>query len=148
MNIVLRGLRIPIESRKLMRKLLGWISLWLSVGIVMLIGGEVMLRYPCNHGAGFYCYLYPVYGLIILSGFYGFILRVSKIGFFMSLLCLILILISDLFNVYVDYDVWTRRGMPDWGCPTFGNSTHGQDDSFGNNGEKRCNVGSSVLQQL
>ena len=103
-----------------MRKLLGWISLWPSVAIVMLICGEVILRYPCNHGSGFYCYLYPVYGLSILSGFYGFILRKPKIGFFMSLLCLILILVSDLFNVYVDYDVWTRRGMPDWGCPTLG----------------------------
>jgi hypothetical protein len=101
-----------------MRKSLGWISLWPSVVIILLICGEVVLRYPCNHGAGFYYYLYPVCGLIVLSGFHGFILRKSKLGFFLSVICLILL--SDLFNVYVDYDVWTRRDMPDWGRLTQG----------------------------
>ena len=104
-----------------MRKLLGWISLWPSVVIILLICGEIILRYPCNHGAGFYCYLYPVCGLIVLSGVYGFFLRRSKIGLILSLICLVLILVSDLFNVYVDYDVWTHRGMPDWGQFTYGN---------------------------
>lgn len=98
-----------------MRKFLGWISLWPSAIMILLICGEAILRFPCNHGAGFYHYLYLICGLIILSGFYGFYLRESKIGFILSLICLILILLSDLFNVYVDYNVWTNRGMPDWG---------------------------------
>lgn len=103
-----------------MRKLLGWFSLWPSVIIILLICGEVIFRYPCNHGSGFYRFLYPVCGLIILSGVYGFFLKESKLGFCLALICLILIIVSDLFNVYVDYDVWTHRGMPEWGCPTFG----------------------------
>ena len=102
-----------------MRKLLGWVSLWPSVIIILLICVEVIFRYPCNHGAGFYRYLYLVSGLIILSGIYGFHFKESKFGFCLSLICFILIIVSDLFNVYVDYDVWTRRGMPEWGCPTF-----------------------------
>ena len=49
----------------------------------------------------------------------GFLLKGSKIGIYLSLLCLMLILCSDWFNVYVDYDTWTSRGMPDWGQPVF-----------------------------
>ena len=43
----------------------------------------------------------------------------SKIGFCTSLLCLMAILCSDWFNVYVSYDKWTCRGMANWGQPAF-----------------------------
>ncbi len=102
-----------------MRNVLGWISLWLSVGLLLLICGEIVFRYPCNHGAGFYCYLYPVCGLLVILFVQGFLFKWSKIGICVSLLCLMLILCSDWFNVYVDYNTWIKRGMPDWGHPTF-----------------------------
>ena len=98
-----------------MKKILGMLSILFPTSLFAFMCMEILLRYPCNHGAGFYCYLYPVCGLIVLSGTYGFFLRGSKGGFILSFICLILILVSDLFNVYVDYDVWTHRGMPDWG---------------------------------
>ena len=98
-----------------MAKILKWVSLWPSVVLLMLICAETIIRYPCNHGAGFYCYLYPACGLSLFAFFYGFFLNGSKIGFCISLVCLGLILCSDWFNLYVDYDTWTRRGMPDWG---------------------------------
>ena len=69
-----------------MRKLLGWFSLRTSVIIVLLICGEIMLCYPCNHGSGFNHFLYPVCGLIILSGFYGFFLKESKLAILFFLL--------------------------------------------------------------
>lgn len=99
----------------MMRKIIKWISLWPSVALMSLICGEIIFRYPCNHGAGFYCYLYPVCGLIVVSFVYGFPLNGSKAGICLSLLCLILILCADWFNVYVDYDTWISRGMPNWG---------------------------------
>ena len=43
----------------------------------------------------------------------------SKIGFCTSLLCLMAILCSDWFYVYVSYDKWTCRGMANWGQPAF-----------------------------
>lgn len=101
-----------------MKKFFGWISLWPSVMLLLLICCEIAFRYPCNHGAGFYCYLYPVCGLLALSLVYGFMLNGSKLGILFSSLCLILILCSDWFNVYVDYNTWTRRGMPSWGHMT------------------------------
>ena len=102
-----------------MKKVFGWVALWPSVILLLLICGEIVFRSPCNHGAGFYCYLYLVCGLIAVSFVNGFLLKDSKIGIYLSLLCLMLILCSDWFNVYVDYDTWTSRGMPDWGQPVF-----------------------------
>ena len=102
-----------------MKKVFGRVALWPSVILLLLICGEIVFRYPCNHGAGFYCYLYLVCGLIAVSFVNGFLLKGSKIGIYLSLLCLMLILCSDWFNVYVDYDTWTSRGMPDWGQPVF-----------------------------
>ena len=104
-----------------MTKILGWVSLWPPIMMLSLLCCEIAFRYPCNHGAGFYCYLYPVCGLIVVSFVYGFLLKGSKVGLCLSLMCLLLILCSDWFNVYVDYNIWTRRGMPDWGQPTFVN---------------------------
>lgn len=102
-----------------MKKVFGWVALWPSVILLLLICGEIVFRYPCNHGAGFYRYLYLVCGLIAVSFVNGFLLKGSKIGIYLSLLCLMLILCSDWFNVYVHYDTWTSRGMPDWGQPVF-----------------------------
>ena len=102
-----------------MKKVFGWVALWPSVILLLLICGELVFRYPCNHGAGFYRYLYLVCGLIAVSFVNGFLLKGSKIGIYLSLLCLMLILCSDWFNVYVHYDTWTSRGMPDWGQPVF-----------------------------
>ena len=102
-----------------MRKILERASLWLPLVLLLLIGGEIVFRYPCNHGAGFYCYLPVVCVLIVVSFVYGFLMKGSKIGIYISLACIVLILCSDWFNMYVDYNTWISRGMPDWGCPSF-----------------------------
>ncbi len=102
-----------------MRKLLGWISFWTPLVLLLLMCVEIAFRYPCNHGAGFYCYLYLACGLVVASFAYGFGLKESKVGIVLSLLCLMLIICSDWFNIYVDYNTWIRRGMPNWGRAVF-----------------------------
>ena len=98
-----------------MRKVLEAVSFWSSAILLLLMCGEIAFRYPCNHGAGFYCYLYPVCGLLAVSFVHGGLFKGSKVGICVPLLCLMLILCSDWFNVYVDYNTWVKRGMPDWG---------------------------------
>jgi len=102
-----------------MRKILGWISFWPPLTLLTMMCAEIVLRYPCNHGAGFYLYLPLVCGLIVVSLVYGFGLKGAKTGLVLSLLCLALIVCSDWFNIYVDYDTWIGRGMPSWGQAVF-----------------------------
>ena len=76
---------------------------------------EIWWSYPSNHGAGFYCYFIPTLILMILGITNIFLFKGSKALFILSIICLVLIFISDCFNLYVDYDVWLLRGMPNFG---------------------------------
>lgn len=76
---------------------------------------EIWWSYPSNHGGGFYSYLIPTLISMILGITNILLFKGSKTLFLLSIICLVLIFISDCFNLYVNYDVWLMRGMPNFG---------------------------------
>ena len=86
--------------------------------VLLLMIGELLLRYPCNHGGGFWGYSYIIVTFMLLNFISHFIYKGSRVGLYISLCCLMLLFLSDFFNLYVSYDTWTKRGMPDWGTLT------------------------------
>ena len=83
--------------------------------VFLLMAGELFFRYPCNHGGGFWGYIYIITIFILLNMVTLFRFTVSRIGLLISLLCLLLLFLSDYLNMYLSYDTWVERGMPDWG---------------------------------
>jgi chromate transport protein ChrA len=83
--------------------------------VLLLMIVELLLRYPCNHGGGFWGYSSIITIFIILNIINLFISKDARVGLCFSLLCLVFLFLSDYFNLYVSYDTWIERGMPDWG---------------------------------
>ena len=87
----------------------------ISMIFMLLMCSELFLRYPVNHGGGFYCYLPIILLLNIIHIVMFAVFKCGKFGMFVSFICLLIIVFSDLFNLYVHYDVWVKRGMPNFG---------------------------------
>lgn len=90
------------------------VVLMLTLAFVL---GCIGIRYPGNHAGSIYVYL-PQF--IASSSYFairlGGALRFSRIGLIASLLGCLLVVSCDVFNIWISYDVWVERGMPDWGC--------------------------------
>ena len=76
---------------------------------------ELWLRYPDNHGGGFYGYVEFILSLLVLAAINAFAWKGWKAGIFASIMCLALVYLADWFNLNVDYLEWISRGMPDFG---------------------------------
>lgn len=81
--------------------------------VLLLMIMELLLRYPCNHGGGFWGYSSIITIFIILNFINLFISKDARVGLCLSLLCLVFLFLSDYFNLYVSHDTWIERGMPD-----------------------------------
>ena len=84
--------------------------------LYFLLGMEICVKYPHNHGAGIDFYKIPWVVTAILNVCYMVWIkrlapyRIVALAFFVLLLFL-----CDRYNVVVDYEEWTARGMPRWG---------------------------------
>ena len=77
---------------------------------------EIWVKYPDNHGAGIDFYKIPWVVTAILNVCYMVqIKRLAPYRIAALALFALLLLLCDRFNVVVDYEEWTARGMPDWG---------------------------------
>ena len=101
-----------------MKKFSVTISFVLPAIILLLMIGEVAVRYPCNHGGGFNGYSGISIIAVILTAinlmFHG-LSRISIASLILAIVSLLFICVSDCFNLYVSYDVWTKRDMPAFG---------------------------------
>lgn len=82
----------------------------------ILLGIEVWVKYPDNHGGG--PELYIVLGAIalVLNVYYMVLTRrFAPIRMLAIGLLAILLYACDRFNILVEYDRWGKRGLPDWG---------------------------------
>ena len=79
-----------------------------------MVGG-VLLRYPCNHGAGYGGYLYPSLAAFVFSIVVYVVFKKAAIGVLLALACVLMILAADALNLYIPYETWIGRGMPDFG---------------------------------
>lgn len=55
----------------------------------------------------YYLCLFIIFNLIVS------IRRKNKLGIFSSILCFLIIVLFDKFNILVEYNEWLHRGMPD-----------------------------------
>ena len=84
--------------------------------LFFLLGMEIWVKYPDNHGAGIDVYKIPWVVTAILNVCYMVqIKRLAPYRIAALALFALLLLLCDRFNVVVDYEEWTARGMPDWG---------------------------------
>ena len=92
-----------------------WI--WICVPFLIL-GMDVWLKYPSNHGGGLCLYIVlGVWALIVNVFSMIQIKRFSPYRTGALALLALLLYLCDRFNVLVKYEEWIRRGMPEWGCP-------------------------------
>ena len=87
------------------------------LAVIMLHVGELAFRFPCNHAdAPVFPYSYFAYALALVELIYSIIKRKVSVTFWivfaLSLACPI---IEDRCNIFVSYDTWIERGMPEWG---------------------------------
>ncbi len=77
---------------------------------------EIWVKYPDNHGAGIDAYKVPWVVTVIVNVCYMiWIRRIALYRIAALALFVLLLFLCDRFNVVVDYEEWTARGMPDWG---------------------------------
>lgn len=93
------------------------IAVILPTIVLLMMSGELIMRYPSNHGGGFYCYAFPIIVAMAIGMVNRFLIGNSICAILLSISCLLLMILSDWFNLYVEYDVWLRRGMPEFGTP-------------------------------
>lgn len=79
---------------------------------------EILVRFPDNHSASPYFYL-PIFVISVLicgvtSIVYG---RVLLGPMLCCCLGIVMVVGCDVFNIWVDYNVWCARGLPSWGTP-------------------------------
>ena len=83
--------------------------------LLLVMCGELVLQYPCNHGGGLRGYLPVILTFLMMNLSCRIWLKASCKAICVSLMCLLVLCLSDCFNLYVHYDVWLRRGMPNFG---------------------------------
>lgn len=87
-----------------------------TILLFLLLGAEIWLKYPDNHGAGIDAYKVPWVVTVIVNVCYMiWIRRIALYRIAALALFVLLLFLCDRFNVVVDYEEWTARGMPDWG---------------------------------
>lgn len=99
-----------------MRTLLKRISAIALALPLLFLSFELCVRYPCNHGGG--AGIYVLLGLFALAVSALYMLLAKRLFVFhlaMFSLLAILIFICNWFNIYLSYEEWIERGMPEWG---------------------------------
>lgn len=97
---------------------------------VLLISMTLCLffRFPCNHAGSAYVYL-PFFATALPYLVWRLrTRRISvKIGILVSVIGCLFVVSCDVFNMWISYDVWIDRGMPEFF--TFGLPGHSQQPS-------------------
>lgn len=77
---------------------------------------EILVRFPDNHSASPYFYLPIFVTSVLICGMVSIVYGRVPWG---ALLCcclgIVMVIVCDIFNIWVDYNVWCARGLPSWG---------------------------------
>ena len=87
------------------------------LGVLLLHIAELAIRFPCNHANKLMlCYQDCIYALVLFEILHSFLKREICIAVWIVFsLSFVIPIIEDKFNILVSYEIWTSRGMPDWG---------------------------------
>ena len=87
------------------------------IGVLLLHLCELIVRFPCNHANSLmFNYRDCILALVIFEVIYSVCKREFCIMFWVVFaLSFALPIVEDRFNILISYDVWTSRGMPEWG---------------------------------
>lgn len=102
-----------------LNKMINIISRLILILSLLAIAGMcilIVVRYPCNHGAGSLVFLSVFIILIFIS--LSFIKQTNEFAFISLIISCIGVVFSffcDYWNIMLDYDVWLDRNMPEWG---------------------------------
>ena len=91
-------------------------QLLIPIGLFIFTGVQLWHRYPHNHGGGFTAEF--LFGMLLWSAvaLIGIAKRrFSKSAFLLMILFAIFLRCCDVFNLYIPYERWIVRGMPEWG---------------------------------
>ncbi len=99
-----------------MKRWIAWIQIVVPMLFLLVVIANLLARFPDNHGDGF-DYLYqPFYWSWGLVLFFGIPFRTIDLrGLVCGLSVLALFFFSDKYNLYLEYEEWLCRGMPEWG---------------------------------
>jgi hypothetical protein len=98
-------------------------SYWVIFAIAVLnwtvLVADIALKYPDNHGAGPMGHAYVFGGVLLMSMVFWIWTRKAPVKLLvLAAVGLAMTWVMDVRNISVDYDEWTRRGMPAWGEAT------------------------------
>ena len=93
------------------------IFFWELVGTLALHAGELVIRFPCNHADRLAFSYKDCMAALALFEIVNALVKKEICVLFWVLFVLAFIIptIEDKCNILVSYEVWTERGMPDWG---------------------------------
>ena len=91
-------------------------SILLAVPFIVL-GVEIWVKYPYNHGGGLGVYIALGAFAFLANLFYmAFVKRFAVFRIVSVAVFALLLYACDRFNIYVSYGKWIERGMPEWGA--------------------------------
>lgn len=77
---------------------------------------EILVRFPDNHSASPYFYLPIFVTSALICGIASVVCRrVFRVAILCCCLGCVMVVVCDVFNIWVDYNVWCARGLPTWG---------------------------------
>ena len=87
------------------------------VGVLLLHIAELAIRFPFNHANKLmFNYRDCIFALLFFEIIHSLLKKELCITFWI-IFCLSFAIpfVEDKFNILVTYEIWTSRGMPDWG---------------------------------
>ncbi len=106
--------QVKTSALKYLRE--GYLSRWLALAILGWMVLNLLVHFPDNHGDGFFgLWRVGFITLLIWIAESFFTKKLNYVSMLLLLMCLLLGLASDKYNIFISYEEWAARGMPRWG---------------------------------
>ena len=87
------------------------------IAVVLLHLVELGVRFPCNHAVNLtFCYRDCIIVLALFETVYSILKREICVVFWIVFAFSFLFpVVEDKYNIFISYETWVSRGMPEWG---------------------------------